>query len=138
MSLINSYQSHSFGEYKIYDSAENTNAISDLSGKVANIEAQNAKLQQDLIDLCRTCSMRSNLLFYNLPESEQEDPFTMVREILSEKMGIDENGEIEIEWAHRLGRKREAGKARAIVVNFLHYQDKEFIRRSAHLLKYSL
>ena len=49
------------------------------SDKVANIEVQNAKLQQDLIDL-RARSMRCNLLFYNLPESEQEDPFTIIRE----------------------------------------------------------
>lgn len=47
------------------------------------------------------------MLFYNLPESEQEDPFTIIREVLNEKMGIDENGDIEIERAHRLGRKRE-------------------------------
>ena len=75
--------------------------------------------------------MRCNLLFYNLPESEQEDPFTIIREVLNEKMGIDENGDIEIEWAHRLGRKREDGKPRAI----LRYQGKEHIRKSAHLLK---
>ena len=70
-----------------------------------------------------------------LPESEQEDPFTIIREVLNEKMGIDENGDIEIERAHRLGRKREDGKPRAIVAKFLRYQDKEDIRKSAHLLK---
>ena len=73
--------------------------------------------------------MQCNLLFYNLPESEQEDPFTIIREVLNEKMGIDENGDIEIEWAHRLGRKREDGKPRAIVAKFLRYQDKEHIRK---------
>ena len=35
---------------------------------------------------------------------------TIIREVLNEKMGIDENGDIEIERAHRLGRKREDGK----------------------------
>ena len=50
-------------------------------------------------------------------------------------MGIDENGEIEIERAHRLGRKPDTGKPRAIVVKFLRFQDKEYIRKSAHLLK---
>lgn len=109
-------------------------ALKNISDKVANIEVQNAKLQQDLIDL-RAHSMRCNLLFYNLPESEQEDPFTIIREVLNEKMGIDENGDIEIERAHRLGRKREDGKPRAIVTKFLRYQDKECNRKSAHLLK---
>ena len=87
----------------------NRDALKNISDKVANIEVQNAKLQQDLIDP-RARSMRCNLLFYNLPESEQEDPFTIIREVLNEKMGIDENGDIEIERAHRLGRKREDGK----------------------------
>ena len=109
-------------------------ALKNISDEVANIEVQNAKLQQDLIDL-RAHSMRCNLLFYNLPESEQEDPFTIIREVLNEKMGIDENGDIEIERAHRLGRKREDGKPRAIVTKFLRYQDKECNRKSAHLLK---
>ena len=112
----------------------NRDALKNISDKVANTEVQNAKLQQDLIDL-RARSMRCNLLFYNLPESEQEDPFTIIREVLNEKMGIDENGDIEIERAHRLGRKREDGKPRAIVAKFLRYQDKEYIRKSAHLLK---
>lgn len=112
----------------------NSDALKDLSDKVANIEAQNTKLQQDLVDL-RARSMWCNLLFYNLPESEQEDPFTIIREVLSEKMGIDENGDIEIERAHHLGRKREDGKPRAIVAKFFRYQDKEHIRKSAHLLK---
>ena len=109
-------------------------ALKNISDKVANIEVQNAKLQQNLIDL-RAHSMRCNLLFYNLPESEQEDPFTIIREVLNEKMGIDENGDIEIERAHRLGRKREDGKPRAIVTKFLRHQDKECNRKSAHLLK---
>ena len=111
----------------------NRDALKNISDKVANIEVQNAKLQQDLIDL-RARSMRCNLLFYNLPESEQ-DPLTIIREVLNEKMGIDENGDIEIERAHRLGRKREDEKPRAIVAKFLRYQDKEYIRKSAHLLK---
>ena len=55
----------------------NINALKDLSDEVANIEAQNTKLQHDLVDL-RARSMRCNFLFYNLPESEQEDPFTII------------------------------------------------------------
>ena len=84
----------------------NRDALKNISDKVANTEVQNPKLQQDLIDL-RARSMRCNLLFYNLPESEQEDPFTIIRESSKWKDGHDENGDIEIERAHRLGRKRE-------------------------------
>ena len=50
-------------------------------------------------------------------------------------MKIDENQEIEIERAHRIERKRDDGKPRPIVVKFLRYQDKEYVRKSAYLLK---
>ena len=40
-----------------------------------------------------------------------------------------------IERAHRLGEKRDDGKPRPIVAKFLRYQDKEYIRKSAYLLK---
>ena len=76
--------------------------------------------------------MRSNLVFYNLPEVDKEDSFPTVRDVLANKMEIDTNNEIE--RPHRLGRKRDNGKPRPIVVKFLRYQDKEFIRKS-YLLK---
>ena len=78
--------------------------------------------------------MRSNLVFYNLPEVDKEDSFATVRDVLANKMEIDANNDIEIERGHRLGRKRDDGKPRPIIAKFLHYQDKEFIRKSAYLL----
>ena len=77
-------------------------AITSLKEKVTRIEALNTKLNQEIIDI-RAHSMRSNLVFYNLPEVEKEDPFATVKDILAKKMGVDENNEIEIERAHRLG-----------------------------------
>ena len=50
-------------------------------------------------------------------------------------MAIDESNEIEIERAHRLGGKWDDGKPRPIAAKFLRYQDKEYIRKSAYLLK---
>ena len=50
-------------------------------------------------------------------------------------MAINESNEIEIERAHRLGGKRDDGKPRPIVAKFLRYQDEEYIRKSAYLLK---
>ena len=51
--------------------------------------------------------MRSNLVFYNLPEVDKEDSFSTVHDVLANKMEIDANNEIEIEREHRLGRKRD-------------------------------
>ena len=69
--------------------------------------------------------MRSNLVFYNLPEVDKEDSFAAVRDVLANKMEIDANNEIEIEREHRLGRKRDDWKPRPIVAKFLRYQDKD-------------
>ena len=80
-------------------------------------------------------SMRSNLVFYNLPEQEKDDPFAVLRELLWKTMVIDKSNEIEIERAHRIGGKRDDGKPRPIVAKFLRYQDKEYIRKSAYLLR---
>ena len=101
-------------------------SIKSLEESIASIKAQNLHLHQELIEL---------LVFYNLPEVDKEDSSATVRDVLANKMEIDANNEIEIERAHRLGRKRGDGKPRPIVTKFLRYRDKEFIRKSAYLLK---
>ena len=117
------------------DQEEHRNSIKSLEESIAKIEARNADLQRELVDM-KSHSMRSNLVFYNLPEqAEKDDPFAVLRELLGKTMAIDENSDIEIERAHRLGGKRDDGKPRPIVAKFLRYQDKEYIRRSAYLLK---
>ena len=108
--------------------------ITSLKEKVTRIEALNTKLNQEIINI-RAHSMRSNLVFYNLPEVDKEDPFATVKDVLANKMGVDENNEMEIERTHRLGAKRDDEKPRPIVAKFLRYQDKEYIRKSAYLLK---
>ena len=72
------------------------NAIKSLEESITTIKGQNLQLHQEVIDV-RAHSMRSNLVFYNLPEEDKEDPFATVRDVLTNKMAIDENKEIEIE-----------------------------------------
>ena len=50
-------------------------------------------------------------------------------------MVINESNEIEIERAHRLGGKSDDGKPQPVVAKFLRYQNKEYIWKSAYLLK---
>ena len=50
-------------------------------------------------------------------------------------MKLEGANQIKIERAHRMGKKTDAHKPRPIVVKFLRFQDKEFIRKSAHVLK---
>lgn len=74
---------------------------------MAALNVQNLQLHQELI----AQSMRSSLVFYNLTEIDEYDPFATVRHVLANKMEINVNNEIETERAHSLGRKRnDAGK----------------------------
>lgn len=79
--------------------------------------------------------MRNNLLFYNIPEEEDETKNTkaFVHDVI-EKIGIDPR-EVEIDRAHRMGKNITPGKPRPIVAKFLRYNDREDIRRNAYKLK---
>ena len=65
----------------------------------------------------------------------KDDPLAVLRELLRKTKAIDKSNEIEIERVHRLVGKRDDGKPRPIVAKFLRYQGKEYIWKSAYLLK---
>ena len=60
-------------------------SITTMKEKVTKVEDQNTRSCQEIIYI-RAHSMRSNLVFYNLPEVEEEDPFATVRDVLTNKM----------------------------------------------------
>ena len=52
--------------------------------------------------------MGDNLLFFNIPEREQENTTEIIHELLESKMGIDDaRSRIKIVRSHRIGKKRE-------------------------------
>ena len=120
-------------EIKVEQRKQST-SIKSLEESISRIQARNADLQREIVDL-KLHLMRSNLVFYNLPEQVKDDPFAELRELLGKTMAIDKSNEVEIERAHRLGEKRDDGKPRPIVAKFLRYQDKEYIWKSVYLLK---
>ena len=63
--------------------------IAALDAKIAKLEVTTTTLKQDVVDL-RSRSMRSNLVFYNLPEREKEEPMEIIFNLLEKKMGIEE------------------------------------------------
>ena len=78
----------------------------------------------------QTRSMRSNLIFSGIPETDRnENCESIVREFISHNMGVDDR-DIPIERSHRLG-PRQRGKNRPIVTKFLNFKDKETIRQAA-------
>ncbi len=97
------------------------------------------KNQRRIIDV-QARSMRENLVFYNIPESEAaEDPLgaeKLVKEVIKESLKIDE--EMRFERVHRMGAKfNEDGsrKTRPIVAKFSSYKQKEKVKGEGSKLK---
>ena len=119
--------------------------LNKLEKEVAEVKGVNAKLEREIVDI-RARSMRSNLIFYNVPEEAPENPEQVVRSVIT-KMGIEDGKGIEMERIQRMGKQSRPShgtrvqetsqtcRPRAIIVKFLRYQDKENIRKAAHKLK---
>ena len=121
--------------------------LNKLEKEVAEVKGVNTKLEREIVDI-RARSMRSNLIFYNVPEEAHENPEQVVRSVIT-KMGIEDGKGIEMERIHRMGKQSrpshshgtrvretsQTSRPRPIIVKFLRHQDKENIRKAAHMLK---
>ena len=98
------------------------------------------KKHDQLID--KTCdledrSRRNNVVFYNIPESDDaqsEDCENIIVNVLKRQGFFRPDYAIEIDRAHRLG-KREEDKTRPIIVRFTFYKDKEEVLKKGILFK---
>ena len=108
--------------------------ISSLQNKpTSSAEASNVDLKQRVDDL-EDRSRRNNLKITGLPEEHSEtweQSATKVLKLIKEKCKV--TGKIEIERAHRIGKK--SNRPRPIIVKFLRYQDREKILKSSKNLK---
>ncbi len=79
--------------------------------------------------------MRDNLLFTGLPETQNENPERTVRDLIRDKLGINET--VHFERVHRVGRQNNerGNKPRPIVAKFASYKQREFVRSRANRLK---
>ena len=87
-----------------------------------------------VLDL-RYKSMNNNLVLYGVtdaPKGEQESCETIVCNIIRTNLEIEE--EIQLERAHRLGRKHDQ-RPRPIVAKFNRYPQRELVRKTASKLK---
>ena len=88
-------------------------------------------------------SRRSNLVFFNIPEStdtsEKEDCETKVKKLIHDLKFFDEY-DIPMDRVHRIGRKQNdtGSKPRPVIVKFTYYKDKEHIIRNGHKFKNSV
>lgn len=107
-------------------------ALGLLNDKIVHLEKERDELNQEVTYL-QSQSMRSNLLFSNIQESapgNYEDTEAKIRDFMIEKMKLAKEvvDQIEMERVHRVGEKIP-GVCRKIVVKFLKYKDKEFVRK---------
>ena len=75
--------------------------------RIKELEDSNQRLQDSVVDL-KARSMRDNLLFHNIDESEEEDCTEVIYSLLEEKLDMPEaRSSIKIDRVHRVGRKRD-------------------------------
>jgi hypothetical protein len=76
-------------------------------------------------------SMRDNLIFYGINETEQnENCEELVKTLIQTKLQLDTT-DMQFDRAHRLGGPR-ARKPRPVVVKFHRYSDRETVRRKSY------
>jgi len=107
-------------------------ALAQASSKISSLEKQRDELKNDLTYL-QSQSMRSNLVFTNIPEDPTENPDTTenkLRDFMVDKMKIAQDlvNQMSFERVHRMGSKVD-GKTRSIVAKFTLYKEKEFVRK---------
>lgn len=116
--------------------SEHQEKLKSIEDTVEKIEQEKKKLEREIIDM-RAHSVRSNLIFYNIKEEndqgQREKVEDKIKKLLTDKLEIEDATEkIEIERAHRLGNNKQGPKPRPIVVKFLRYQDKEKIKKLSY------
>ena len=102
--------------------------ISEVKTKQHNQEQEIKIIKEQLLQ-DQTRSMRCNLVFYGIKEQNDEDPEDVVRGFIEQVMNINTRN-IEIERSHRIGA-RHRDRVRPLVVKFLRYKDKEWVRKAA-------
>ncbi|EDO37308.1 predicted protein [Nematostella vectensis] len=119
-------------DYDDDDDDDGSDHVSDSEseGKAFNIEfkllSRYQDLKHELVDL-KAQSMRNNLIFYNMNECAEEDPFAVAQKVLvtNFKFKDEEVKAIEIERAHRIGRRDpKKDKPRPLIARFLRFQDR--------------
>jgi hypothetical protein len=106
-----------------------------LKRKCELLEKENKEIVLQC-DRLESHSRRSNLIFYNVEESNGENWSAIeniIRQILCNEMKINLD-DLDIERAHRLGKKNR-GVARPIIVKFGHYKKKMEVLRHRSSLK---
>lgn len=102
------------------------NKCKDFEESMKKLADQNETLEAKANDL-EARSLRENLLFHGINETQNENCETLVKQFIAEKLNITQD--VTIDRAHRLGRPRN--RTRPIVVKFHYYTERELVRNKA-------
>ena len=104
---------------KITSSAKSHN---ELANKTADLEDR---------------SRRNNVVFYNIPEENDEDCEVIILNLLKSRGFFEHDYTLEIDRAHRLGRKRDNSdvRPRPLIVRFSFFKDKDVVIKKGRLFK---
>jgi len=104
----------------------------------ANLEKREdrvKKLEEKTIDQ-EARGRRNNLLFHGIPEKADEDCMKLSHEFIREqcKLGYP----VQLERAHRIGRKKDDGKSRPVIAKFLDFTQRQAVSKARKGLKRGL
>ncbi len=121
------------------DVTQTKKALESMEKKVSSVDVRLKELEWKAVEQ-EARSRRNNLLFFNVPETENEDCTNVVTKIIKEKLGLSQRS-FPIQRAHRLGPVRSRGhigqgrsRPRPIIVNFLDFRDREAVRSARYKL----
>ncbi|CAC5398365.1 unnamed protein product [Mytilus coruscus] len=108
---------------------EGTHSVDRLGETLDDIRKENTKLKSELIDV-QMRSMRNNLIFYNIPESEGEHCSQIINKFCYESLKIENVAtKLSIAEAYRLGKHGE--KTRPILVKLSNFESRDLVKKSA-------
>jgi hypothetical protein len=111
--------------------------VGEVEDRVHQLQVENRKLREGLIDM-QARSMRDNLIFKGVPESETEtaeDIEITLKKIFTDQLHLAQElvDQLKFERVHRFGSP--VFKPRRIVARFTSFKDREAVRRNANKLK---
>lgn len=137
----------------VHDNVKTTNEqISNMSDRIEALEFslgtahdQITQLNKEKVEIkdnllyVQSQSMRNNLIFANIKESEHETPKDceqLVRDFLVQKLQLAQSvvDDIGFERVHRTGERSPQNKPRHLVAKFSAFKDRELVRRSKRQL----
>ncbi len=106
-----------------------TETIPDLEKKLEErIKAVEQRcLQQELY------SRKTNLLFFNIPETDGEDCETVVRQFITHELDIADGGNMSFVNVHRLPTRSDGQRPKPIVVKFVSMRDRDVVLKNARI-----